>query len=170
VVDTPCPTCAGQGVTQTLKKYTVPLPAGVKDGTKIRLKGKGETGERGGPPGDLYVVTRVEASPVFERRGSDLLVEVPVTMVEAVLGATVQVPTPDGRVALKIPSGVQDGTLLRIKGKGTPRLGEAGRGDLLARVSLVIPRELSDKERELLQEFAELRRDDPRAGRPGWET
>jgi molecular chaperone DnaJ len=170
VVDTPCPTCGGRGVTHALKKYTVPLPAGVKDGTKIRLKGKGEVGGRGGPPGDLYVVTRVEPSPVFERRGFDLLIEVPVTLTEAALGATVQVPTADGKVALKIPAGIQDGTLLRIQGKGTPRLGETGMGDLLARVSLVTPRDLSDKERGLLQEFAKLHGDDPRRGLPGWAT
>lgn len=170
VIETLCPTCAGQGLTQALKKYTVPIPAGVKDGTKIRLKGKGEIGERGGPPGDLYVVTRVDASPVFERRGCDLVIEVPVTLAEAALGATVHVPTPDGKVALKIPAGIQDATLLRIKGYGTPQLGEAGKGkgDLLARVSLVTPHDLSDKERGLLEEFAKLHGDDPRAGRPGW--
>ncbi len=170
IVETPCPTCGGRGVTQTLKKYTVPLPPGVKDGTKVRLKGKGEVGDHGGPPGDLYVVTRVEPSPVFERRGSDLLVEVPVSMTEAVLGATVQVPTPDGRVALKVPAGVQDATLLRIKGKGAPLLRGSGKGDLLARVSLVLPRDLSAKQRELLEQFADLRGEDPRQGRPGWET
>jgi len=170
VVDTPCPTCEGRGVAHALKKYTVPLPAGVKDGTKIRLKGKGEVGGRGGPPGDLYVVTRVEPSPVFERRGCDLLIDVPVTLTEAALGATVQVPTADGKVALKIPAGIQDGTLLRIQGKGTPRLGETGMGDLLARVSLVTPRDLSDKERGLLEEFAKLHGDDPRRALPGWAT
>lgn len=168
VVEKPCPTCSGSGVTEALKKYTVPLPAGVKDGTKIRLKGKGEHGQRGGPPGDLYVVTRVEESPLFQRRGSDFLIDVPVTLAEAALGATVPVPTPDGRVALKVPPGVRDGTLLRILGKGSPRLSEGGRGDLLARISVETPSVLTDEERALLEEYAALRDEDPRAGLPGW--
>ncbi len=168
VVEKPCPTCSGRGVTEALKKYTVPLPAGVKDGTKIRLKGKGEHGQRGGPPGDLYVVTRVEESPLFQRRGSDFLIDVPVTLAEAALGATVPVPTPDGRVALKVPAGVRDGTLLRILGKGSPRLSEGGSGDLLARISLVTPCDLTEEERTLLEEYAALRNEDPRAGLSGW--
>lgn len=168
IVETPCPTCSGRGLTEALKKYTVPLPAGVKDGTKIRLKGKGEPGQRGGPPGDLYVVTRVEESRLFLRRGSDFVIDVPVTITEAALGATVPVPTPDGRVALKVPAGVRDGTMLRIPGKGSPRLGESGSGDLLARISVETPSNLTEEERTLLQEYAVLRDEDPRAGLPGW--
>ncbi len=168
VVETPCPTCSGAGVTEALKKYTVPLPAGVKDGTKIRLKGKGEVGARGGPPGDLYVITRVAESALFQRRGADLVVDLPITISEAALGATVRVPTPDGRVALKVPAGVSDGTMLRITGKGSPRLGREGSGDLLARVSVVTPAALTDEERALLEEYAVLRDEDPRAGLPGW--
>ena len=94
VIENPCTACGGTGVTRALKKFSVPLPAGVKDGTKIRLKGKGEPGQRGGPPGDLYVIAQVDESPVFERRGADLVVEVPVTMAEAALGATVRSPLP----------------------------------------------------------------------------
>lgn len=168
IVEKPCPTCGGSGTTEALKKYTVPLPAGVKDGTKIRLKGKGEPGFRGGPPGDLYVVTRVQESPLFHRRGSDFIIDVPVTISEAALGATVPVPTPDGRVALKVPAGVHDGTLLRIPGKGSPRLGEDGSGDLLARISIETPSDLTEEERALLEEYAAKRNEDPRAGRPGW--
>jgi molecular chaperone DnaJ len=168
VIERPCPTCDGRGLTEAVKKYTVPLPAGVKDGTKIRLKGKGEPGVHGGPPGDLYVITRVGESPVFQRRGADLVIDVPVTMTEAALGATVAVPTPDGRVALKVPAGVRDGTVLRIPSKGSPRLDESGRGDLLARIAVQTPHDLSDEERGLLEEFASLRGDDPRAGLPGW--
>lgn len=169
VIETPCPSCGGTGVMQTVKKYSVPIPAGVKDGTRIRLKGKGEAGLRGGPPGDLYVVTQVAGSDVFERRGADLVLDVPVTITEAALGATVQVPTPDGKVALKIPAGVKDGILLRIKGKGAPRLGEKARGDLLARIHVTTPVNLSKDQQELLKRFAEISPDDPRAGRPGWE-
>lgn len=170
VVEKPCPTCGGSGTTRVLKKFTVPLPAGVKDGTKIRLKGKGEPGVNGGAPGDLYVVAHVEDSPTFERRGSDLVVEVPVTMVEAALGATVKVPTPDGSVALKVPAGTQNGRLLKIKGKGAPRLGSSGKGDLIARIKVVIPQRLSKEEQELLKKFGEAHRENPRAGLPGWPT
>jgi molecular chaperone DnaJ len=170
IVENPCATCSGSGVTRVLRKFAVPLPAGVRDGTKIRLKGKGEPGQRGGPPGDLYVIAQVDESPVFERRGADLLVEVPVTMVEAALGATIRVPTPEGTVALKVPAGTQNGKLLRLKGKGAPRLGASGRGDLIARVRVLIPQDLKGEERDLLKKFAASRKEDPRAGRPGWSA
>jgi molecular chaperone DnaJ len=170
IVESPCPTCSGSGATRALKKFTVPLPAGVKDGTKIRLKGKGEPGQRGGPPGDLYVIAQVDASPVFERRGSELLVEVPVTMVEAALGSSVRVPTPEGSVALKVPAGTQNGKLLRLKGKGAPRLGATGRGDLIARIKVLTPEDLSGDQKELLKKFAASRKEDPRAGRLGWSA
>jgi molecular chaperone DnaJ len=148
----------------------VPLPAGVKDGTKIRLKGKGEPGLRGGPPGDLYVIAQVDESDLFERRGSDLLVQVPVTMVEAALGATVRVPTPEGSVALKVPAGTQDGRLLKIRGKGAPRLGSTGKGDLIARINVLTPKDLTGEQKDLLKKFADSRKEDPRAGRPGWSA
>lgn len=168
VIETPCPTCGGTGTTRVMRKFSVPIPAGAKDGTKIRLKGKGEPGVRGGPPGDLYVVTEVDESPVFERRGCDLVIQVPVTMVEAALGATVRVPTPDGSVNLKVPAGTQDGRLLKIKGKGAPKLGASGRGDLLARINVLTPKDLNGEQKDLLKKFAEMRKEDPRAGRPGW--
>lgn len=168
VIEKPCATCKGSGVVKALKKYSVPLPAGAKDGTKIRLKGKGEPGINGGPPGDLYVLVRVEESPLYERRGADLIIEVPVTMTEAALGATVKVPTLNGPVALKVPAGTQDGKLLRIKGKGAPKLGSSGKGDLIARIKVLIPEKLTREQKEVLTRFAELRNEDPRAGRPGW--
>jgi molecular chaperone DnaJ len=168
VIEKPCGTCSGIGTTRALKKFTVPLPAGSKDGTKIRLKGKGEPGSNGGPPGDLYVIARVDASPLFERKGTDLVIEVPVTMVEAALGTSVKVPTPDGRVALKVPAGTQDGRQLRIKGKGAPKLGASGKGDLIARIKVTTPQKLNGEQKDLLEKFAELRKEDPRAGRLGW--
>jgi molecular chaperone DnaJ len=151
VVEKPCRTCKGSGRQRRTKRYTVKIPAGVKDGTQIRLKGKGEPGLAGGPAGDLVVTTRVAASPLFERRGSDLVIEVPVTYAEAALGAEVEVPTPDGRIALKVPAGTQDGKLLRMRGQGAPKLNGGGRGDLLARVRLVVPTKLTKAEREAIE-------------------
>ena len=170
VIEHPCATCHGTGLTRALKKFTVPLPAGVKDGTKIRLKGKGEPGLHGGPAGDLYVIAQVDESPIFERRNADLVVQVPVTMTEAALGATVKVPTPEGSVALKVPAGTQDGKPLKLKGKGAPRLGGSGKGDLIARINVLTPDGLNKEQKELLKKFAESYKKDPRAGRPGWSA
>src|SRR5436190_5526257 len=153
VVETPCPTCRGAGRERRTKRYTVNIPAGVKDGTKIKLKGKGEAGFGGAPAGDLYVVTRVEPSKLYERRGDDLVLEVPVTFDEAALGAEVEIGAPDGRISLKIPAGAQDGKTLRVKGRGAPKLKGGGRGDLLARVRVTVPSKLTKKEREALEAF-----------------
>jgi molecular chaperone DnaJ len=162
VIEDPCPRCKGSGRERRTKRYTVKIPAGVRDGTRIRLKGKGEAGFNGGEAGDLFVVTRVEPSKLYERRGDDLVVELPVTFSEAALGATVEVPTPDGPVSLKIKPGTQDGTLLRVKGKGAPKLKGSGRGNVLARVRVTVPRKLKKRERELLEELQKLPHDDPR--------
>jgi molecular chaperone DnaJ len=162
VIEDPCPRCGGSGRERRTKRYTVKIPAGVKDGTRIRLKGKGEAGFAGGEAGDLYVVTRVQPSKLYERRGNDLVVDVPVTFSEAALGATVEVPTPDGPVSLKVKPGTQDGTLLRVRGKGAPKLKGSGRGDLLARVRVAVPKKLKKRERELLEELQKQSHDDPR--------
>ena len=138
------------------------IPAGVKNGTRIRLKGKGEAGFSGGEAGDLYVVTRVQPSKLYERRGDDLVVDVPVTFSEAALGATIDVPTPDGSVSLKVKPGTQDGTLLRVTGKGAPKLKGSGRGDVLARVDVTVPKRLKKRERELLEELQKVSGEDPR--------
>ena len=153
IVETPCPTCHGAGRERRTKRYTVKIPAGVKDGTRIKLKGKGEAGFGGAAAGDLYVVTRVEPSKVYERRGDDLLVTVPVSFPTAALGGTVEVPTPEGAVSLKVPSGTEDGKLLRIKGRGAPRLKGEGKGDVLARVKIDVPKRVSKKQRDLLEQL-----------------
>ena len=129
------------------------IKPGVKDGTRIRLRGKGEAGENGGSPGDLIVVTRVDPSPVYKRRGDDLVVQVPVSYPTATLGGSVEVPTPDGPVSLKIPAGSTDGKLIRIKGRGAPKLQGSGKGDVLARVRIEVPKRVGKKERELLEEL-----------------
>jgi len=159
VIEEPCATCRGTGRERRTKRYTVKIPAGAKDGTRIRLKGKGEAGWNGGPAGDLYVVTRVEPSRTFHRRGDDLLVDVHVPFSDAALGTTASVPTPvGGQVSVKIPAGSEDGKLLRLRGKGAPHLKGSGKGDLIARVKIDVPKKLSKKERELLEQLKEARR------------
>jgi molecular chaperone DnaJ len=156
VIEQPCKNCHGSGRERRLKTYTVKIKPGVKDGTRIRLKGKGEAGEHGGPAGDLVVVTHVADSPTYERRGDDLIVEVPVSYASAALGDKVEVPTPDGPVSLKIPAGSEDGKLLRIKGRGAPRLNGSGKGDVLARVRIQVPKRMNKQERELLEQLKKV--------------
>ena len=163
VVEQPCRSCNGTGREVRTKRYTVKIPAGVKNGTRIRLKGKGEIGAGGGPGGDLFVVTRVQPSKLFQRRDADLVVDVPVTYTEAALGATVEVPTPYGeRVSLKVPAGTQEGRQLRIRGHGAPKLQGSGKGDLIARLRVTVPKKLTKKEREALQELQKVSRENPR--------
>jgi molecular chaperone DnaJ len=130
------------------------LPAGVDDGSRLRLAGEGEAGPRGGPPGDLYVILHVKPHPDFRREGLDLHCRVPVTFSEAALGAALKVPTVNGEEDLRIPAGVQSGAALRLRGKGVPRLDGRGRGDQVVTVHVETPRRLSRKARQLLQELA----------------
>ena len=163
IVETPCPTCHGTGQVQQTKRYSVKIPAGVKDGTKIRVKGRGEPGLNGGPAGDLYVVVHVRENKLFKRRGADFVVEVPVTFAEAALGASVKVPTPaGGTVSLKVPSGSQDGRTLRVRGKGAPKIKDGGKGDLLAKLRIVVPKKLDKEQKKLVEEFGRTQAD-PRA-------
>lgn len=162
IIEDPCAGCHGSGVRSAERRIRVRIPRGAKDGTRIKLKGKGGAGMRGGPAGDLHVVTRVMPSPVFTRRGDDLVVEVPVTFGEAALGARIEVPTPDGRVKITVPAGSQDGRTLRVPGKGAPTLNGSGRGSLLARLRVSVPTSLSDEQREALEAFAALDGADPR--------
>ena len=164
MIEEPCPRCHGSGRERRTKRYKVKIPAGVKDGSKIRLRGKGEAGYGGAEAGDLFVVTRVAPSKLYTRRGDDLIVDVPVTYPEAALGATVKVPTPDGQVTVKVKPGTTDGTLLRVKGKGAPKLKGSGRGDLLARVKLTVPKKLSKAEREAVEALQKASRENPREG------
>jgi DnaJ-class molecular chaperone len=149
------------------EQFKVRIPGGIDSGGKVRVAGKGESGINGGPPGDLIVHVVVQDHPYFERRGNNIYLSVPVTVSEAALGASVEVPTLDGRVQLKVPPGTQSGTELRLRGKGFPHVGgpAAGRGDQLVRIEIVVPRELDMRSRELLRELAERNPGDPRTGR-----
>jgi molecular chaperone DnaJ len=158
----PCPTCKGSGQTRQVKRYRVNVPAGVRNGSRVRLAGKGEAGVRGGPPGDLYVVTRVADSPVFRRKGDNLEVEVPITIVEAIRGATIEVPTLSGTKRIRVPPGTQHGTIQRLRGEGPPRLGGRGRGDIHYRLVIDVPRSLSREQREVVDELAAVLDGNPR--------
>jgi molecular chaperone DnaJ len=160
VIDTPCPTCRGTGQEQKERTLSVRIPAGVKDGQRIRLKGKGSPGERGAPAGDLFVRVTVTPHPVFGRRGDHLTLTVPVTFAEAVLGTQVSVPTPDGAVTLKVPAGTRSGRTFRVKGKGFPTKG--GHGDLLVTVEVDVPGTLKEEERAALEAYAAVATQDPR--------
>jgi molecular chaperone DnaJ len=163
VIEDPCPTCHGSGATQTVKRYRVNIPAGVRDGSRIRLPGKGEPGQRGGPPGDLYVITRVTPSAVFKRKGDNVEVEVPLTIVEALRGADVEVPTLDGRKRLRVAPGTKHGTIQRLRGEGPPRLGGKGRGDLHVRFVIDMPTKLTKEQRAAVDQLSEVMNGDPRA-------
>ncbi len=153
VIDDPCPTCRGTGIEHRPREVKVRLPAGVADGQRIRLKGRGGPGRNGGPPGDLYVTARVGPHRLFGRRGDDLTLTVPVTFPEAALGADVRVPTLDGgSVTVRIPAGTRSGRTLRVKGKGVP--GRKKTGDLLVTVEVAVPQKLSDDERKAVEALA----------------
>ena len=138
------------------------IPAGAKTARASGSRARARPGRNGGPPGDLFVVVDVEPSPLYERRGSDLVLDVPVTYAEAALGASVEIPTPDGPVSLKVPAGTESGKLLRVKGRGAPHLRGKGRGDLLARVKVTVPKKLSKAEKEALEAYGKVSREDPR--------
>jgi molecular chaperone DnaJ len=162
VIEEPCPTCGGQGRLRELKKYRVNIPAGVKEGSRIRLPGKGEAGLRGGPAGDLFVITHVAESPVFLRKGDNLEVEVPITIAEAVQGADVEVPTLHGAKKLRVPGGTKHGTVQRLRGEGPPRLGSKGRGDIHYRLAVEVPRTLSKEQSEVVDELEQVMNGNPR--------
>ena len=163
VIENPCGSCRGSGRTKRSRPVTVKIPAGAKDGMKIRVPGRGNAGEKGGPAGDLYVITRVEKHPLFVRKGDDFVLEVPVGLAEAALGADIEVPRPDGKtVRLRLPAGTQDGRQLKVRGAGAPRPRDGKVGDLIVKVSIMVPQKLKKREREILEAFAEERDEDLR--------
>lgn len=158
----PCPTCQGSGRTRQVKKYRVNIPAGVRDGSRVRLAGKGEAGPRGGPSGDLYVVTRVGDSDVFTRKGDNVEVEVPITIPEAIRGATIEVPTLTATKRIRVAPGTKHGTIQRLRGEGPPKLKGRGRGDIRYRLVIDVPSTLSTEQAEVVDELASVIDDNPR--------
>ena len=154
IVQSPCKECHGQGKVRAKRKIKVKIPAGVDNGSRLRVSNEGEAGARGGPAGDLYVYIFVKGHKLFTREGSEVICEVPISFVQATLGDEIEVPTLDGKVKLKITEGTQSGTVFRLKEKGIPHLRGNGRGDQHVRVKVLTPQKLNDKQRELLQEFA----------------
>lgn len=163
VVERPCSGCGGNGRVKRSKQVTVKIPAGAREGMRIRVPGRGSAGRKGGPAGDLFVVTRVAEHPLFERRGDDFVVEVPVSFVEAALGAEIEAPKPGGgTVKLRLPPGTQDGKRFRVRGAGAPRARGGEPGDLVVRARVVVPKKLTRREREILEALADERDEDVR--------
>jgi molecular chaperone DnaJ len=163
VIDDPCQTCGGTGAQRSVRRLRVNIPPGVRDGSRIKLAGKGDPGLRGTPPGDLYVITRVSESPVFKRSGDNLEVEVPLTIPEAVRGAVIEVPTLSGSKRLRVPSGTKHGTVQRLRGEGPQRLGGKGRGDIHYRFVIDVPATLSPEQDEAVDRLSKVMNGNPRA-------
>ncbi|HUB72761.1 MAG TPA: molecular chaperone DnaJ [Solirubrobacteraceae bacterium] len=165
IIEDPCPTCHGSGAVRTVKKLRVNIPAGVRDGSRIRLAGKGEPGRNGGPAGDLYLITHVSPSATFKRKGDNLEVEVPLTIPEALRGAEVQVPTLNGTKTLRVRPGTAHGTVQRLRGEGPPKLSKPGeRGDIHYRFVIDVPQHLSAEQQSAIDELSKTLDGDPRAG------
>lgn len=157
IIAKPCRSCGGMGRVEKEKSLQVKIPAGVDEGTRIRLAGEGEAGMRGGPPGDLYIFVSLKPHPVYEREGTTLFCEVPVSITTVALGGEIEVPTLDGtRTKVKIPAGTQSGKQFRLRGKGMPSLNGTGLGDLVLQVAVETPVNLTKRQKELLQEFCEI--------------
>src|SRR3989441_3051682 len=166
VIEDPCPTCQGSGAVRTVKRLRVNIPAGVREGSRIRLAGKGEPGRRGGPPGDLYLITHVTPSPVFVRKGDNFDVEVPLTIPEALRGAQVQVPTLSGTKTLRVRPGTKHGTVQRLRGEGPPKLGSGSppsRGDIHYRFVIDVPDKLDSEQEKAVEALSEVMNGNPRA-------
>jgi molecular chaperone DnaJ len=156
IISDPCPKCQGQGRLRKQESLSVRIPPGVDNGSRLKLRGEGEAGYGGGTPGDLYVIIHVKEHSLFVRQDNHIVIEVPISFPQAALGCDIEVPTLEGKVNLKVPSGTQSGKVLRLKGKGIIDLHGYGRGDQLIRVVVETPRSLTARQRELLEEFAKL--------------
>jgi len=154
IIDSPCSTCHGSGNVQRRRKIEVKIPPGVDTGSRLRVTGEGEAGEKGGPTGDLYVEMNVRPHNIFTRNENDIVMEATISFTQAALGDEIIVPTLEGKAEMKIPTGTQNGNVFRLKGKGIPSLYNSGKGDELVRIKVVVPTKLTDRQKELLREFA----------------
>ena len=164
IITNPCTKCRGQGKVRRERKVSLKIPAGVDTGIRLKVTGEGEAGSLGGPPGDLYVIIDVQPHPFFKRKGNDLLCEVPVSFVQATLGAELEIPTIDGTASIRIPAGTPSGRVFHLRGKGVPKLGGYGKGDQYVTIFIDVPKKLSTRQKELLKEFAEISGDDVSKG------
>ena len=160
IITNPCDECRGNGRVQKTSKISINVPAGIDNGQTISLRGEGEPGMMGGPPGDLYVSIRVKPHPLFKREGYDVICEIPITFTQAALGAELEIPTLEGTIKYNIPEGTQTGTVFRLKNKGIKHLRSNAKGDQLVRVNVEVPTKLSAKQKELLKQFAEISGDE----------
>ena len=156
VIKDPCPSCRGQGRVVKERKIEIKIPAGVDSNSRLRVPGGGDAGHKGGSPGDLYVFVTVRSHRSFHREGDDIIYRLSISMVQAALGAELEVPTLEGPVELRVPEGTQPGTTLRLRGKGMPRLRGSGRGDQRVQIKVAVPKRLGKRQKELLQELAQL--------------
>jgi molecular chaperone DnaJ len=163
VIEEPCPTCKGMGAVEKPRNIKVKIPAGIKDGGRVRFPGKGEAGQPGGSPGDLYVNVHVKPHEYFTRKNGNIHLELPLTYPEAALGTTVEVPTINGKVKLKIPAGTADGRKFRLRGKGAPKPKGKGHGDMIVTARISVPKKLTAKEKELVKKLKEMEKENPRA-------
>lgn len=161
IIEKPCGTCQGAGQVRRSRNIHVKIPAGVDNGTRLRVSGEGESGLRGGPRGDLYVYIYVKPHKIFSREGNDVICEIPVSFAQAALGDEIEVPTLEGTAKIKVPEGTQHGTVFRLRAKGIPDIGGYGRGDQHVRIKVVTPTKLSDRQKELLKEFARISGENP---------
>ncbi len=155
VISDPCADCGGKGIRQGEESLEVEVPAGVDTGQKLRWTGRGGPGANGGPRGDLYIFIRLEDHPLFERDGRDVICDIPISFTQAAIGGKIEVPTLDGKVNMTVPAGTQTGKTFRLSGKGFPAINGRGQGDQLVRVNVETPVKLTDRQKELLEEFAE---------------
>ncbi|RMG39254.1 MAG: molecular chaperone DnaJ [Candidatus Dadabacteria bacterium] len=161
VIETPCKDCGGSGLKSVASKLNVKIPPGIDNGQRLKLRGEGESGQRGGPAGDLYVHVRVKEHPIFKRQDSEIICEVPVSFASAALGDEIEVPTLEGKEKIKIPPGTQNGKVIRLRNRGVQILGSNRRGDQHVVISIKVPRRLSEKKRELLEKLKELEKTEP---------
>ncbi|MBI4710733.1 MAG: molecular chaperone DnaJ [Nitrospirae bacterium] len=164
VITDPCKECRGEGKTRKKKKVSIKVPPGVDTGVRLRVTGEGEAGSLGGPYGDLYVMLHVADHPFFKRKGNDLMCEVPVSFTQAALGTEIEVPTIDGKAFIKVPAGTPSGRVFHLKSKGVPKLGGYGKGDQFITIFVDVPKKLTPRQRELLEEFAEISGEDASKG------